>query len=174
MRKVRRNSVTLVVIVLIIAFAASVMAIDPINLPLIGEREGVVLGLDLRGGVYLEYQADFTDVPEGQREGRLEETRRIIEKRVNEWGVTEPNIYTMSPDRIVVQVPGFADIEGAKELVGKTAELVFREPATSGNTSLAAAVNVGDTQITVDSVTDFGAQDVFAVGSGETAEAKTI
>ena len=170
----RRNTLTLGIIVAIIAFAASVLAIDPISLPLIGEREGLVLGLDLRGGVYLEYQADFSDVPEGEQEGRLEETRRMIEKRVNEWGVSEPNIYTMSPDRIVVQLPGFADIEGARELVGKTAELIFREPATSGNTSLAAGINVGDTQITVNRVTDFAVGDVFGIGSGGTAEAKTI
>lgn len=170
----RRNILTLVGIVLIVAFTASVMAIDPIDLPLIGEREGVVLGLDLRGGVYLEYQADFSDIPEGQREGRLEETRRIIEDRVDEWGVSEPDIYTMSPDRIVVQLPGFADIEGAKELVGKTAELVFREPATSGSTSVAVAVDAGGTQIAVDDVTDFAVGDVFAVGSEDTAEAKTI
>ncbi|MBE0415849.1 MAG: protein translocase subunit SecD, partial [Dehalococcoidia bacterium] len=152
----------------------SVMAINPISLPLIGEREGLVLGLDLRGGVYLEYQADFSDVPAGEQEGRLEETKRIVESRVNKWGVTEPNIYTMSPDRIVVQLPGFADIEGARELVGKTAELIFREPATSGNTSLAAGINVGDTQITLNSVTDFAVGDVFGIGSGGTAEAKTI
>lgn len=170
----RRLILTLGAIVLIVAFAASVMAIDPIDLPLIGEREGVVLGLDLRGGVYLEYQADFTDIPEGEREGRLDETKRIIEKRVNEWGVTEPEIYTMSPDRIVVQLPGFADIEGARELVGKTAELVFREPATSGSTSVAAAVTVGDAQIAVDDVTDFAVGDVFGVGSEDTVEAKTI
>jgi len=170
----RRHTLTLGAIALIVVFAASVMAIDPISLPLVGEREGVVLGLDLRGGVYLEYQADFSDVPAGEQELRLEETKRIIEKRVNQWGVSEPDIYTMSPDRIVVQLPGFADIEAAKELVGKTAELVFREPATSGNTSLAAAVVIGDVQINVDDVTDFAVGDVFGIGSGITAEAKTI
>ena len=170
----RRHILTLGAIGLIIIFAVSVMAIDPISLPLVGEREGVVLGLDLRGGVYLEYQADFSDVPEGDREGRLEETKRIIEKRVNEWGVSEPEIYTMSPDRIVVQLPGFADIEGAKELVGKTAVLAFREPAASGNTSLAAAVAIEDTRIAVDDVSDFAVGDVFGIGSGITAEAKTI
>lgn len=174
MKMGRRNLVTLGAIALIIAFVAAVMAIDPIDLPLVGERHGLVLGLDLRGGVYLEYQADFSGVPEGEREGRLEEARRIIEKRVNEWGVTEPDIYTMSPDRIVVQLPGFADIEGAKALVGKTAELVFREPAASGNTSLAKAVNATDTKIAVASVANFAIGDVFSVGSGDTAEAKTI
>lgn len=170
----RRLILTLGAIVLIVAFAASAMAIEPINLPLIGERDWNILGLDLRGGVYLEYQADFSGIPEGEQEGRLAETKRIIENRVDRWGVTEPDIYTMSPDRIVVQLPGFADIEGAKELVGKTAELVFREQATSGSTTLAAAVSVGDTQIAVDDVTDFAAQDVFGVGSEDTAEAKTI
>ncbi|MBE0415897.1 MAG: hypothetical protein IBX36_05085, partial [Dehalococcoidia bacterium] len=62
----RRNILTLVGIILLIAFAASVMAINPISLPLIGEREGMKLGLDLRGGVYLEYQADFSDIAEGE------------------------------------------------------------------------------------------------------------
>lgn len=170
----RKHTLVLVGIALLVAFAASVMLIEPINLPLIGERDWNILGLDLRGGIYLEYQADFTGIPPGEQEGRLEETKRIIENRVNRWGVTEPDIYTMSPDRIVVQLPGFADIEGAKELVGQTAELVFREQATSGSTFLAAAISEGDTQVTVEGVTGFAAQDVFGVGSGDTGEAKTI
>jgi len=170
----RRHILTLVGITLLVAFAASVLAINTISLPLIGEREGMKLGLDLQGGVYLEYQADFSDIPEWDQEGRLEETKRIIENRVDEWGVAEPDIYIMSPDRIVVQLPGFADIESAKELVGKTAKLVFREQATSGSTSLAAAVDVGDMQIAVEDVTGFAVEDVLGVGSGDTGEAKTI
>ena len=170
----RRNILTLVGIILLVVFAASVLAIDPISLPLVGERDWNILGLDLRGGVYLEYQADFSDIPEWAQEGRLEEAKRIIANRVDEWGVAEPNIYTMSPDRIVVQLPGFADIERAKELVGKTALLVFREQATTGSTSLAVVVSAGDTQITAEDVTGFAVDDVFGVGSGDTVEAKTI
>ena len=134
----------------------------------------MVLGLDLRGGVYLEYQADFSDTPDAQRGEKLEETKRIIESRVNRFGVTEPIIYTMGEDRIVVQLPGFADLERAKQLVGKTAELIFREEAASVSTVLAAAAAAGDTELTVDSVAGLAEGDFFAVGSGQTAEAKAI
>ena len=56
----RRNILTLVGIILLVAFAASALAIDLISLPLIGEREGIALGLDLRGGTHLVYEADFS------------------------------------------------------------------------------------------------------------------
>lgn len=129
----RRNSLTLVGIALLLAFTSWVMISNRINIPLIGEREGMVLGLDLRGGVNLEYQADFTGIAVGERAARLEETKRIIEKRINEFGVTEPAIQTMGEDRISIQLPGVTDVAAAKDLVGKTAELDFREPVLDAN-----------------------------------------
>ncbi|MEA1958511.1 MAG: protein translocase subunit SecD [Chloroflexota bacterium] len=165
----RRHLITLLFIVALVAFSVSVLAITDI-----WGRDGMTLGLDLKGGVYLEYQADFGDIPDWEQEGRLEEAKRIIEKRVNEWGVGEPDIYTMSPDRIVVQLPGFADIEGAKELVGSTAELMFYETAVSGNTSVAVAVNASDTAIAVVGASGFEVGDVFGIGSGDNAETQTI
>lgn len=165
----RRNIITLAIIVVLFSFSVSVVAVTDIF-----GRSGMTLGLDLKGGVYLEYQAEFGNESASDNEGRLEETKRIIENRVNEWGVGEPDIYSMNPDRIVVQLPGFADIEGAKSLVGATAELVFREPVTDVSTSLVGFVNVSDSVIAVASTSGFGAGDVFVVGSGSTAEMQTI
>ncbi len=170
----RGRILTLVGIILLVAFSACVLLINRIDLPFIPEREGLVLGLDLAGGVNLIYEADFAGIPEGERAARLEETRRIIERRVNEYGVSEPEIQTMGTDRISIQLPGVMEVEEAKDLVGKTAELVFREPAVSGNTSLTAAVSAGDTQMAVADVTDFAVDDVLGVGSGDTGEAKVI
>ncbi len=170
----RRNILTLVGIALLVAFASWVMITHTISLPLIGEREGMVLGLDLSGGTHLVYEADFSGIEEGDRAARLEGAKQIIEKRVNAYGVTEPVIQTMGASRISIQLPGVTDIDEAKDLVGKTAELVFREQATSGDTFLTVAVSAGDTQIAVVNITDFAVGDVFGVGSGDIAEAKTI
>ncbi len=165
----RRNIITLAIVIVLFVFSVSVIAVTNIF-----GRHGMTLGLDLKGGVYLEYQAEFGNESAADNAGRLEETKNIIERRVNEWGVGEPDIYTMNPDRIVVQLPGFADIEGAKSLVGATAVLSFCEQATSINTSLAASVNASDTVVMVASVSGFGQGDIFSIGSGSTIEIQTI
>lgn len=50
----------------------------------------------------------------------------VIRNRIDEFGVTEPEIVSQGVDRIVVQLPGVKDIERAKDLIGKTAKLEFR------------------------------------------------
>lgn len=50
----------------------------------------------------------------------------VIRNRIDEFGVTEPEILSQGKDRIIVQLPGVKDIERAKELIGKTAKLEFR------------------------------------------------
>lgn len=50
----------------------------------------------------------------------------VIRNRIDEFGVTEPEIVSMGSDRIVIQLPGVKDIERAKDLIGKTAKLEFK------------------------------------------------
>lgn len=50
----------------------------------------------------------------------------VIRNRIDEFGVTEPEIVSQGRDRIVVQLPGVKDIERAKDLIGKTAKLEFK------------------------------------------------
>ncbi|PIP89167.1 MAG: protein translocase subunit SecD, partial [Bdellovibrionales bacterium CG22_combo_CG10-13_8_21_14_all_38_13] len=50
----------------------------------------------------------------------------VIRNRIDEFGVTEPEIVSQGTDRIVVQLPGVRDIDRAKELIGKTAKLEFK------------------------------------------------
>jgi preprotein translocase subunit SecD len=49
----------------------------------------------------------------------------VIRNRIDEFGVTEPEIVSLGSDRIVIQLPGVKDIERAKDLIGKTAKLEF-------------------------------------------------
>ena len=50
----------------------------------------------------------------------------VIRNRIDEFGVTEPEIVSQGKDRIVVALPGVKDIERAKDLIGKTAKLEFK------------------------------------------------
>jgi protein-export membrane protein SecD len=50
----------------------------------------------------------------------------VIRNRIDEFGVTEPEIISQGNDRIVVQLPGVKDIERAKALIGRTAKLEFK------------------------------------------------
>lgn len=50
----------------------------------------------------------------------------VIRNRIDEFGVTEPEIFSQGTNRIVVLLPGVKDIERAKALIGKTAKLEFK------------------------------------------------
>jgi protein-export membrane protein SecD len=82
------------------------------------------LGLDLQGGLRVEYQAQQVGdkIP---RQEDLEVIRRIIENRVNATGVSEPVITTQGADRIVVELPGVSDPNSVRRLVGQTGRLDF-------------------------------------------------
>lgn len=72
-----------------------------------GSFLGLSLGLDLQGGTHLVYNV----IPEGGGDPAPEDVeaiREIIEKRVNEFGVSEATVQTLGspPNRIMVQIPG--------------------------------------------------------------------
>lgn len=59
-------------------------------------------------------------------ETALSKSIEVIRNRIDEFGVTEPEIVSQGSDRVVVQLPGVKDIDRAKELIGKTAKLEFK------------------------------------------------
>lgn len=88
-------------------------------------------GLDLAGGVHIVLQAvpkpDAPVTPEA-----MEIAREVIRRRVDSLGVAEPVISLWGRDRIVVDLPQ-ASPEEAREVIGRTALLEFREgPAPDG------------------------------------------
>jgi len=92
------------------------------------DREHMRLGLDLKGGTYILLEADISRLPPGSDPNEaLEGARNIIERRVNAFGVSETEIQREGANRLAVQLPGISPSE-ARELIGKTARLEFREP----------------------------------------------
>jgi len=96
-------------------------------------RQGAKLGLDLQGGTQLTLQADMNQVPDDQRDNAMKGLVNVISRRVNAYGVAEPEIQTRGNDRVIVQLPGVRDIEEAKKLIGQTAKLEFKEQDATGN-----------------------------------------
>lgn len=83
-----------------------------------------VLGLDLQGGVSVVLSPRVDDDSEITRDA-LEQSRSIIQRRVDKIGVAEPEINIQGND-IVVELPGEKDQRQILEQVGRTAELRFR------------------------------------------------
>src|SRR5215471_20398057 len=62
------------------------------------------------------------------RDEAVVQARQTIERRVNELGVTEPQIAQqgVNGDQILVQLPGVTDVERAKEIMGSTGLLELK------------------------------------------------
>ena len=82
------------------------------------------LGLDLKGGLRVEYQALPKDGVAPTREA-LGVIKDIIERRVNTTGVSEPVVVVQGDDRVVIELPGISDVESVRRLVGQTGKLDF-------------------------------------------------
>lgn len=121
----KSNLYLLIFIIILLAFA--IWAVIPFDSNRFG-RQGLSLGLDLKGGSYLVYQADLTQKDPSQKdEDAMTGVLDKIERRVNAYGVTEPLIQRQGADRILVQLPGVKNIDDAKKAIGQVAELDFRE-----------------------------------------------
>ena len=91
------------------------------------------LGLDLSGGTHLVMEADMSKIAEKDRKSAFDSAKNIVETRINMYGLTEPVVQeskTGEAYRIIVEIPGVANVEDAVGLIGTTAQLSFREEAS--------------------------------------------
>jgi preprotein translocase subunit SecD len=56
----------------------------------------------------------------------VEQSLETIRNRVDQFGISEPEIIPQGTDRIIVQLPGVKDTARAKSLIGRTALLEFK------------------------------------------------
>ena len=109
----RHGFVLLLVVGLI---AASVLAIV---------ANKTFLGLDLKGGIELVYKGEPTPQTPDVTQAALQRAVNIMDERVNQLGVTQPNISTAAGSEIDVQLPDVQDTARAEQEVGTTAQLLF-------------------------------------------------
>jgi SecD/SecF fusion protein len=109
----RRNGLILLIVAGLIAGSFAVIATKKTR-----------LGLDLKGGVELVYQAKPTAQSKVDAES-LNRAIDIMRKRVDQLGVAQPEIQRSGADEINVALPSVGDPKRAEQEVGKTAQLFF-------------------------------------------------
>ena len=110
----------------IIILAAFVTLIYPL-------ANSIKQGLDLQGGTHIVLEAEDTpDAP--VTEDSLSRAVTIVERRINEMGLTEPLVQKEGARRIIVELPGEKNPEKAIETIGKTAVMEFKDE--SGTTRM--------------------------------------
>ncbi|MBU2595477.1 protein translocase subunit SecD [Patescibacteria group bacterium] len=131
-----------ILIGIIILLVAGAAVVDWPSGPSILGREKLRLGLDLQGGSHLVYTADLSKIEDKDKNQAVSSVIEVIRRRIDALGVSEPIIQQTKisgEDAVIVELPGVTDIEQAKNLVGKTAQLEFYEQAAEGEEPSAAA-----------------------------------
>ncbi len=83
------------------------------------------LGLDLRGGTQLVFEAQGTPQNPDPQPDDIQRAIEIVRDRVDSLGVAEPEISQLGATSIQVNLPDVQDIQRAQEQVGTTAQLYF-------------------------------------------------
>lgn len=118
----------------LLRFFLSIAVIITVFLGTVGWLAGNIRqGLDLQGGTHIVMQAEDTEQNKVTPEA-INQVINIMQKRVNEMGLTEPIIQREGARRIIIELPGERDPKKAIETIGKTAVLEFKDEA--GNVKL--------------------------------------
>jgi SecD/SecF fusion protein len=110
----RRSLFVLLLVFGLIAGSLAVVATKPTR-----------LGLDLKGGVQLVYEAKPTAQQPQVTQEALARALDIMRQRVDAFGVAEPELTQLGANQLEVNLPGVSDAERAAQQVGSTAQLFF-------------------------------------------------
>jgi preprotein translocase subunit SecD len=132
----RRNIYLLVFILVLFGFA--LWSVVPLDRDVLG-RQGLSLGLDLRGGSQVIYSANLSAKAASETDAEaLQGAKMTIERRVNAYGISEATVQIVQNSDgsfLQVQLPGVNNTGEVLTLIGQTAELNFREQSTASNGS---------------------------------------
>ena len=115
----RQNSLAKLIACLAVIVALFVIFIRPL-------AHSIRQGLDLQGGTHVVLEAEDTDIAKVD-EDAMQRVISIMERRVNELGLTEPIIQREGERRVIIELPGIKDPDKAIETIGKTAMLEFKD-----------------------------------------------
>ena len=124
-------------IIIAVLVIASVWALFPREVTERVFRDGVYVdttvtrfplkkGLDLEGGMHLALEIDESRGAVTNKAEAIDRALTVIRTRIDEFGVSEPNVQKVGEDRIVVELPGIEDPDRAIDVVQKSAFLQFQ------------------------------------------------
>ncbi len=127
----RRNTFVFLAILIIFIIAAAV--VFPISTTQGGSLGGktLKLGLDLQGGIRLSYHVDTSGIDASKVSDAINSDIAALSNRINALGVAEPVIQQHGANGLVIELPGYSDVETARNVIGQTAILEFGEQTTA-------------------------------------------
>jgi preprotein translocase subunit SecD len=89
---------------------------------------GITLGLDLRGGMYLalEVQDSAGTMTADVKRQHTEQALQILRNRLDQFGVGERTVQRAGDYRIIVEIPGMDDMDRARNLISQQAHLEWQ------------------------------------------------
>lgn len=139
--------------------------------PKVGAKS-INFGLDLAGGTAITLEIDKSNIKGDDIKDIQEQSLEIIRNRVDQYGLSEPQISPSGDDRIVVELAGVDD-STAKALVGSTAKLEFKILAEAEKfTQVVGLIDQYLTRQTTDIVADSAATDSTAAPAKDSTVAK--
>lgn len=141
--RVRKILSVLIILVVLAGWYITVFGIGNIN----SVKDVLKFGLDINGGVYVVMEAD-TELTGDELRQTMEQTREVLNKRVNAMGISEATVSLEGEKRLRVEMPGVDDAETAIEQIGRTAQLQF---LMADGTQVLTGEDVKDAGIDLDS-----------------------
>ena len=105
---IRRVLAIIVLAVTVFAWYISIFGIGSMS----SAKDALKYGLDINGGVYVVMEAQ-TDLEGEELRSLMDQTRAVIDKRVNQMGVAESSVTIEGSNRIRVEIPGAEDAQEA-------------------------------------------------------------
>jgi preprotein translocase subunit SecD len=132
------------------------------DVPLLeGMQESRYPDYELEKGNRVEKGVSYTMVLKQETKNQImematDQALETIRNRIDQFGVSEPDIRPQGDNRILVQLPGIKDTDRAIELIGKTAQLEFKlvDEENSLEDALAGDIPAGD-EILYEESTDY-------------------
>jgi protein-export membrane protein SecD len=134
MHKKKRKFIYVVVFTLIMAMIAlPLIQYLPDSTQQYFKNVAINLGLDLQGGLHLEYALDLSKVPDDKQDDAKTAVQAVVERRVNAYGVGEPIVqlaHRGGETFLIVEFPGAKEMEDVKDAIQTTPFLIFKEEKT--------------------------------------------
>ena len=146
-----KNGIIFLMIIAILGLAifTAFNGLDIGNYTIKPVKDSIKQGLDLKGGVYVVYEAQ-TDKKGAELDEIMEQVIEVFSRRVDGMGLTEPLIVREGEKRIRVELPGVENAQEAIDTIGKTAQLKFvtkdGEVVVTGSNVVSSQATLGQGQ----------------------------
>lgn len=141
--KIRKILSVLIIVIVLFGWYVSVFGLGSIK----SIKDSMKFGLDINGGVYVVMEAQ-TDAKGAELKKLMDQTREVLNNRVNAMGISEATVAQEGTDRLRIEMPGVSNAQQAIDQIGRTAQLKFI--LADGSTALTGE-RVKDASINTDS-----------------------